>query len=310
MSAGLNVLLGSLAGGAVGLGILSVCMPSGLPFAEQLTIGLNVFLVSSVLGLSLARCSHLARPGGCVTGPLVMFLWFVLGVLGMEGLFSEFPGALLGSMILLSTLGASWVSLLTVSLLDVLGLGVYALALNATAVWVATRSPLAPPGWALAAALAVFSLGVMLATVLAHALGRAQESRRAFRQAPAEPGPRRAAHSPDAPDEPPSQPLPPGAEPPPARIFVRTDGTRAFCCGDGLWPAWLFEEGRWLAVTPPARPPSMEWPRAVGETYDGRLFLKTQADVDCWYWLGEGKAHEVEPTPPIRLWWGSAVTQR
>jgi hypothetical protein len=253
-----------------------------------------------------------------------MFLGLILASLGLDMLFSHFPGPVLGSMIVLSVLGASWVSLLTVSLLDVLGLSVYALALNATAVFVATRSPLAPPGWALAVVSALYSLGVMLATVCTHALGRSQESRqRALQQqAPAEQGLRRAAHSPDAPEELPSRALPPGAEPTPAREFIRTDGTRAFCCGDRPWPAWIFQEGRWQTLAPPPRPPSMEWPKAVGVTADGRLFLKTEADVsydahveqscycDCWYWLGEGKAQEVEPTPPIRDWWGTEATPR
>lgn len=320
MTPGVRILLGTLLFGAIGAGIVSIGMPPGIAPNDQLTLEFAAFLFLSGVGAVGLRCQHPFADWGCLTGPLLGVGWLFVCLWLLDQVPMVASGAVLGVLILLCVIASTWTSLPTLALLDLLGFGLYALGLGAAGVYVATRWPVSN-GLALSLITAVYAVGALTVTILAHSIGRPRTSSAPLQTPPrAEPPLRRAAHSLQPPD-PPAHSLPEGASPPPARQFVRTDGTRAFCCGGDPFPAWLFQDGHWQQLTLLGHQHDMEWPQAVGTDDSGRVFLKTRADVsydahieesiwcDCWYLVTGLEAREVEPTPPIRDWWGDGAAR-
>ena len=110
--------------------------PAGFSQADRLTVLSGIFVYGSLPGLAIARFKQSNRQAGCLTGPQMMGCWaFILVSL------VPIPATLVGVVILLAAVGASWVSLRQLSLVDLLAFLLYAFTMAGLNLWVASLWP-------------------------------------------------------------------------------------------------------------------------------------------------------------------------
>ncbi len=113
-----------------------VFYPAGFSQADRLTVLSGIFVFGSLLGLAIAHFNQSNGLAGSVTGPLMMGCW-AFAWTSVEPI----PETLMGVIVLLAAVGASWVSLRQLSLLDLLAFLLYALAWASLNLWIASLWP-------------------------------------------------------------------------------------------------------------------------------------------------------------------------
>lgn len=327
-AAGPRILAKNLVVGALGAFLVYVGAPGTITPVDRLTLEFGAFILLSCLGAVLLRCEHPFQDWGCLLGPLGGFGWFLGWCFLFDFLKVNPSSTVCGALILLSIVSATWASLPTLSVIDLVAYALYALVVGGAGVWIAVQWP-GVNGLVQGLITFFFAAGALVVTVLGHSVGR--------RKAPPgdEPEVGRVmsflvpalAPTPVAkpavkpPAKLPTLSLPEGALPLPTPEFVRTDGQRAFCCGENHpFPAWLFQAGRWEQLVLRGGSHEMEWPKAVGVDRSGNVVLMTRSDVsydahiedsiwcDLWYCVRGREVREMDQAPSVREWWGEGRT--